>query len=156
VAEAPGADGPLLSQGNLPTRLVIPSAGVDTPIVEVGVSRDEAGHASWETAWRAAGHHLDSARPGQPGNMVITGHVSVADRSNVAVFKSLESVKAGDVVEVSSGDTVYHYRVSAVSVAPANAVSVLKSGHQSTLTLITCTRDLKYRVVVTGTLVDAL
>jgi LPXTG-site transpeptidase (sortase) family protein len=140
-----------VSTGGLPTRIVVPAAGVDASIAEVGVTV-QSGKAAWETAWRAAGHHLDSAMPGQPGNMVITGHVSVADRSNLAVFRDLEGVAAGDVVEVFSGDQRYTYQVDRVLVVPPGAVKLLRSDSTSTVTLITCTKDLKNRLVVIGTL----
>ncbi len=140
-----------VSMGGLPTRIVVPAAGVDTAITEVGVVRSE-GRAIWETAWRAAGHHFDSAMPGQLGNMVITGHVSVADRSNLAVFQSLDSVSEGDLVEVFSGDDMYSYRIDKVMVVAPSAVKLLRSDSTSTVTLITCTKDLKNRLVVVGTL----
>ncbi len=140
-----------LSSSGLPTRIVVPSASVDASIAEVGVTVAD-GKASWETAWKAAGHHIDSALPGQPGNMVITGHVSVADHSNLAVFKQLDKVAEGDTVEVYSGDQVYRYAVSKVMVVPPSAVKLLRSSTESTVTLITCTHDLKNRLVVVGTL----
>lgn len=141
-----------ISRGSLPTRVVIGRAGIDTPIAEVGVVA-EGGRPVWETAWRAAGHHLDSALPGQPGNMVLTGHVSVADRANAAVFRTLDSVVEGDVIEVYSGDTVYRYAVRRVSVVPPTSVRLLRSDQDSLITLITCTRDLKNRLVVVGKLI---
>ena len=140
-----------VSSGGLPTRIVVPSAGVDAAVAEVGVT-GAGGKAAWEMAWRAAGHHLDSAMPGQPGNMVITGHVSVADRSNVAVFQNLETVTEGDLVEVFSGEQRYTYQVDRVLVVPPSAVKLLRSDATSTVTLITCTRDLKNRLVVIGRL----
>lgn len=138
--------------GTLPTRLVANTAGIDTSVTEVGVVM-QAGRAAWETAWRSAGHHLTSARPGQPGNMVISGHVSVADGRNVAVFANLDRLQVGDVVEVYSGDDVYRYAVQSTSTVLPTALAVLRSGSQSRLTLITCTPDLKQRLVVIGTLI---
>ncbi len=143
---------PLISRGGLPTRVVVPSAGIDTAIAEVGVVM-EKGKPVWETAWRSAGHHIDSALPGQAGNMVITGHVSVADRGNVPVFRTLEQVAEGDVIEVYSGDNVYRYQVSKVSVTSPTAIKLLRASQSSTVTLITCTSDLKNRLVVVGSLV---
>jgi sortase A len=142
-----------VSLGGLPTRIVVPAANVDVPVQEVGVTF-ENGKAVWETAWRAAGHHLDSAMPGQPGNVVITGHVSVADRSNLAVFSALDRVAEGDLVEVHSGDQVYRYAVNKVLTVPPSAVKLLRSDSTATVTLVTCTRDLKNRLVVIGTLVS--
>lgn len=140
-----------LQTGGLPTRVVVPSAGIDAPIAEVSVVVDN-GQTVWETAWHAVGHHIDSALPGQPGNVVLTGHVSVADRHNLAAFAHLDSVKAGDVIQVYSGDSVYQYRVDRVAVVGPDAVQVLRSSQVSTVTLITCTHDLKNRLVVFGTL----
>lgn len=145
------AAGNLRLAGRLPTRLVVPSAGIDTAVTEVGITF-RAGRPEWETAWRSAGHHLDSARPGQPGNMVLTGHVSVADRGNVPVFRDLAAVKEGDIVEVHDGETVYRYTVRDVRVVPPSAVHVLRSDHRALITLISCTPDLEERLVVTGEL----
>lgn len=141
------------AEGILPTRIVVPSAGIDARVSEVGVVVDH-GRTVWETAWRSAGHHIDSARPGQPGNVVITGHVSVADRSNLAVFKSLDRVREGDVVELFAGDEVHRYAVTGVQVVEPAATRLLRSDHQAVVTLITCTKDLAHRLVVTGTLIS--
>jgi len=144
---------PTISSAGLPTRIVIPSASIDAPIAEVGVVM-EKGRAIWETAWRAAGHHIDSAMPGQPGNVVITGHVSVADPSNVAVFANLQTVAAGDTIELHSGDAVYTYAVERAVVVSPGSVQFLRSDSSATVTLITCTPDLKNRLVVIGRLAD--
>jgi LPXTG-site transpeptidase (sortase) family protein len=142
---------PSISRGGLPTRIVIPAANVDAPIAEVGVVLND-GIPVWETAWRAAGHHIGSALPGQPGNMVITGHVSVADRRNLAAFSELDTVVPGDSIEVYSGAARYVYTVERVLVVPPDAVHLLRSDSIAAVTLITCTRDLKDRLVVVGTL----
>jgi LPXTG-site transpeptidase (sortase) family protein len=137
--------------GGLPTRLAIPTAGIDAAVSEVGIVQRD-GRAEWETAWRSAGHHLDSARPGQPGNAIFSGHVSVADPSNVPVFAALDSVRPGDVIEVWSGEQRYSYVVESVQVVAPTHLKILRSDHRSTITLITCTRDLKNRLVVSGKL----
>jgi LPXTG-site transpeptidase (sortase) family protein len=131
----------------------IQSAGIDTAIAEVGVVRDGA-NTRWETAWRTAGHHIDSSRPGNPGNVVLTGHVSVANTENVPVFANLDQVSIGDVIEVYSGEEVHLYRVEGVEVVAPDAVGVLAADHRSLVTLITCTRDFEHRLVVVGELVS--
>jgi sortase A len=138
--------------GTLPTRIVAPKAGIDFAVQEVGIVKDQ-GKWVWQTAWQAAGHHMDSARPGQPGNMVLTGHVSVADSRNLPVFKALDRLASGDIVEVYSGDRVFRYEVDHVEVVAPSNLKILRTDHRSTVTMITCTRDLKNRLVVTGTLV---
>lgn len=137
------------AEGLLPTRVVVPAAGVDQAVTEVGVVVKD-GKPAWETAWKSVGHLLSSARPGQPGNMVLTGHVSVADAGNVAAFQSLDRVAVGDVVEVYAGTTKYSYRVTNVQVVAPTQTKVLRSDHQTLVTLITCTPDLKQRLVVTA------
>ena len=139
-------------ESGLPTRVVVPSAGIDTPIDEVGIV-EEDGASYWQTAWRAAGHHIDSALPGNPGNVILTGHVSVADSRNLAVFQNLDLVTIGDIVEVYSGQVIYRYRIDTVLRVPPDTTDVLRNDHVSRLTLITCTSDLKDRLVVVGTLV---
>jgi sortase A len=99
---------------------------------------------------------MDSALPGQPGNMVISGHVSVASRQNLAVFKHLDRVAEGDTIAVYSGHDLYRYTVSQVMVVEPDAVNLMKSSAGSTVTLITCTKDLKHRLVVIGTLSEVV
>jgi LPXTG-site transpeptidase (sortase) family protein len=140
-----------VSNGGLPTRIVVPSAGIDAPVVEVGVVFAD-GEPRWETAWHAAGHHIDSAMPGQPGNMVISGHVSVADRRNAPVFATLDRVREGDAIVVYAGSAAYRYVVESIAVVDPGATEVLRSDARATVTLITCTRDLRHRLVVTGRL----
>lgn len=129
-----------LSIGRLPTRTAVPELGIDAPIAEVGVFMQD-GRPQRETAWHAAGHRLDSVLPGQPGNMVITGHVSVADRAKLAVFSELDTLASGDVSEVYSGDSVFRYAVSKVNAVAPTAVRVLRSSERSTVTLITWGKD---------------
>ena len=141
-----------IDPGGLPTRVVVPRAGIDAPIAEVGVI-SEGGRLIYETAWHSAGHNLDSALPGQPGNVVLTGHVSVADKRNMAAFSTLDRITTGDIVQVYSGSRVYNYRVSRVMIVPPDDLRVLRSDQASIVTLITCTHDLQNRLVVIGTLV---
>lgn len=143
-----------IAEGHLPTRLVVPTAGIDTTVAEVGVLLED-GEPVWETAWHAAGHHLNSARPGQPGNMVLTGHVSVASAATTPVFATLDRVAAGDVIEVHAGEDTYRYAVRDIQVVEPTATRLLRSDHRATVTLITCTPDLKHRLVVIGELVPA-
>ncbi len=140
------------SATGLPTRVRIESAGIDASIAEVGVV-EEADGPQWQTAWRSAGHHIDSSQPGNPGNVVLTGHVSVANPANLAVFANLDLVSVGDIVDVYSGDILHQYRVEDVEVVSPDNVNVLGNDHRSLVTLITCTHDLQNRLVVVGELI---
>ncbi len=140
--------------GGLPTRLVIDSANIETSIDEVGIIQSEDGSLQWETSQRAAGHNLDSARPGQPGNMVLTGHVAVADPGDVAVFANLTAVRMGDLVQVYAGRQKFTYKVTEIRTVSPDEISVLEGDHRARLTLITCTIDLEGRLIVIASLVS--
>jgi LPXTG-site transpeptidase (sortase) family protein len=140
-------------RSGLPTRVRVETAGIDTAVQEVGVVRG-SGRAAWETAWRAAGHHINSSTPGNPGNVVLSGHVSVASAANIPVFANLDAVNVGDIVEVFSGAVVHRYQVTEKREVAPDAIDVLAADHRSLVTLITCTRDLERRLVVVGELVS--
>lgn len=58
-------------------KLLIPSLGLSVSVVEVGWEAQfdgEVWHSVWQTADGAAGHHRNSANPGEAGNVVISGH----------------------------------------------------------------------------------
>jgi len=96
-----------------PTRIQIPSVGIDAPVVEVGykiVEMQGVKVIEWEVAEYAAGHHNTSANPGEGGNIVITGHNDWKGE----VFRTLEHVKLGDEVILTSDAGVFRYRVTEI------------------------------------------
>ncbi|MBO9307503.1 sortase, partial [Thermomicrobium sp.] len=96
-----------------PTRIQIPSVGIDAPVVEVGYKIVEIQGVKvieWEVAEYAAGHHNTSANPGEGGNIVITGHNDWKGE----VFRTLERVKLGDEVILTSDAGVFRYRVTEI------------------------------------------
>jgi len=120
-------------------RLVIPSQGIDAPVVVKGV--DAAGvmqspDNAYDTAW-----YDFSARPGYGGNAVFSGHV---DYINVgkAVFWNLKDLKPGDVIEVRLEDgTVYRYGVTVLrqyDAATAPVEEIVGPTPKDSVTLITC------------------
>lgn len=71
-----------------PVRIVIPDLGIDAPVEEVGWRVEEVRgelRSTWEMASFAGGHHSNSALPGQPGNVVISGHHNIEGK----VFKNI-------------------------------------------------------------------
>lgn len=68
-----------------PVRIAIPdpAIGIDAPVVEMGWEAVQT-KAGVETTWvipnDQAGHHIDSAMLGQPGNLVISGHNNIFGR----------------------------------------------------------------------------
>lgn len=108
-----------------PTRIVIPSIGVDWPIVPGD---------SWEQLKLGVGHHAGSANPGERGNMILSGHNDVFGE----VFKDLEALKNGDEVQVFAGGKLFKYLVRAKRIVLPEESSVLNPTRESIVTLITC------------------
>jgi len=107
AATAPTAAAPLAAptapaaQGE-PNRLVIPAIELDTAIVDVGwevVERGSQRTTEWQTADNAAGRHINSALPGEPGNVVLSGHHNTKGE----VFRRISQQ------ELAIGDMVYLY-----------------------------------------------
>jgi len=131
----------------LPSRLVIPAIGLDAPIVPVGWETrvvNDTGISLWDVVdFFAAGWHINSARPGQGGNVVLSGHHNVYGE----VFRDLEHLKPLDDITVYIGETAYHYSVTALRILkeegqPAdvrkqNASCMLPTEYER-LTLVTC------------------
>lgn len=94
-----------------PTRIVIPSIGVDSNIVEVGWSviqgKDGKFSSVWNTADYAVGYHKTSGLPGNIGNCVLSGHNNIKGE----VFKNLSDVKPGDMIYLYVFDQEYQYKV---------------------------------------------
>ncbi len=96
--------------GGVPTRLVIPSVGIDSKVIPVGwqlVEQNGQQFSIWQVADYAVGWHETSAHLGQTGNTVMAGHHNV----NGEVFRDLVNVEVGDEVDVYSGDQKFSYRV---------------------------------------------
>ena len=148
-----------------PTRLLIPSLGVDSEVVEVGFNLvDENGVLTreWLTADYGAGHHTGSANPGAQGNVVISGHNNIYGR----VFRLLERVKPDDevILETATGRR-YRYVVQEQVIVPEAGVSQAKRQENAAymaptedarLTLISCWPywTNTHRVIVVAELVE--
>jgi sortase A len=97
-----------------PTRIVIPSASVDAPIIPTRWElRKVAG--DWRPVWAVpdvpyVGWHQTSASLGQPGNTVLSGH----NWPENSPFRFLYKVRVGDPVILYSGSLAFTYRVDEV------------------------------------------
>jgi LPXTG-site transpeptidase (sortase) family protein len=133
--------------GEVPGRLVIPRIGVDAPIVKLSV--DGNGVMESPSTPTDAGWYDFTARPGQGGNAVFSGHVDYHNYG-AAVFWDLRNLEAGDVIEVYGEDGgVYRYKaVSSVSY-PADEAPVddiVGRTERETVTLITCVGQFNYDI----------
>jgi sortase A len=104
------------------TRLSIPKIHLDVVIME---------GTSHQTLALGPGHLKNTAAPGEPGNAVIAAHRDT-------YFRKLYQLKPGDDIYVQRAGRKYHYVVNAKRVVLPTDLSVLDSGGDSRLTLITC------------------
>ncbi len=134
-------------------RLVIPTLGLDSKVIQLGTKLDRRGQLAWETAPFAVGQHKGLAGPGQNGNMVLSGHISSPNEGGV--FHHLPDLKVGEGVIVGTEERQYLYRVVDVKTVTPDEVSVLDQTPDPTVTLITCVPDgiYSHRLVVTARLV---
>jgi LPXTG-site transpeptidase (sortase) family protein len=121
-----------------PIALQIPSIAVDTSLEQLGVAAD--GTLQTPADPRHAGWFTGSAVPGEPGPVVVAGHVD--SRSGPAVFAHLKKLKAGASITVTlGGGKRVAYRVTSV-VAYAKdkfpTQAVYGAVPDSELRLITC------------------
>ncbi len=103
-------------------RMEIPRLGLSAIVFE-GTSRS--------TLRRAVGHIAETALPGQPGNVGISGHRDT-------FFRPLRNIKKDDIITLTTLSGEYRYRVVSTKIVPPSDVAVLDSGKDEVLTLVTC------------------
>ena len=146
---------------NLPRYLIIPKLGVNARVLSVGLTASGAigtPNNIYDTAW-----YNESSEPGQPGAMLIDGHVSSWTANGV--FYGIKTLVAGDIIKVERGDgTIFTYTVVSSKVYPSGNVDMTSAmtpivAGQPGLNLITCTGDVipgtsefNERIVVFATL----
>lgn len=130
-----------------PTRIVAPAINLDAPVVTMDWRTEIQGEQAtsvWNVPENEAGWHLNSTRPGQGGNVVISGH---NNSMGGHVFGRLDELTEGDTVTLWADETAYTYYISrrdtirtfAAGPEMLNKLQQL-AGPASTeqLTLITC------------------
>lgn len=108
-----------------PTRIVIPAIDVDALIVEGD---------SWEQLKLGVGHHLNTANPGERGNMVLSAHDDIYGE----IFRYLDDLELGDEVIIYAGEQPYRYTVTAKQIVEPTEVSVMAHTTKPVATLISC------------------
>jgi LPXTG-site transpeptidase (sortase) family protein len=131
------ASAPVLD-GAEPVRLEIPSIGVDTHLIPLGLAAD--GSMQVPKKWAEAGWYSRGPRPGEDGPAVIAGHVD--SRSGPAVFFRLRDLRSGDEVLVTRSDrSVVHFVIDRLQQFPKRAfptATVFAPTAKPALRLITC------------------
>lgn len=129
------------------TRLVIPRINRNVPIVTV--STEALIKKDWNKLEKDMQDSLrygvinypGTARPGQKGNVVITGHSSYFpwDPGRFKdVFVILNEVKLGDKVLIYQNQKRYIYEVNNIKTIKPSELDILKPDDENKLTLITC------------------
>jgi LPXTG-site transpeptidase (sortase) family protein len=77
------------------------------------------------------GHMEGSALPGEGDNCIIAGHRD-------GPFRALRRIRRGDLIEMRTGRTVYHYEVRSVGVVGRDDTTPLARAAEPILTLVTC------------------
>ncbi|MEM7031949.1 MAG: sortase [Chloroflexota bacterium] len=94
-----------------PTRIVASKIDLDSEIVPVGWQQQEIDGqlvSQWNVADFAAGWHLNSAMPGQIGNIVLSGHHNIQGE----VFRYIENLEAGDEITLYRHNEPFIYKVT--------------------------------------------
>lgn len=102
---------------NPPSRIVAESIGLDSLIVDVGWYETTIGSVKtsvWEVAEHAVGWHLNSAKPGHTGNIVLSGHHNVYGE----VFRHLVDLEPGELVTLYADGIPYYYTVEDKKILP--------------------------------------
>jgi sortase (surface protein transpeptidase) len=132
------ADGATAGATAAPLRVRIPSIGVDSPLVRLGV--DAAGALVPPADFARAGWFTASPLPGAVGPSVIAGHVD--SRTGPAVFFRLRDLSPGDEILVDRADgTTARFTVYAADRYPKDEFptdEVYGPTPRAELRLITC------------------
>jgi sortase A len=124
-------------------RLIIPKINVNVPIIWDAVASDQNSlnramdkGVAWFNIQGA------SARPGEKGNFVLSGHSSndwLDNGDYKFIFARLEQVTEGDVIYVNYNSTRYTYSVSRTKVVkPTDVGALVEPAAKPIITLITC------------------
>ena len=145
------------AQVSLPVALTIPSIGVQTSLIRLGLTASGALQVPPSTA--VAGWYTGSPRPGAVGSAVIAGHVD--SHVGPGVFFRLSSLRPGDRVYVRRADgTLAVFQVTVVREFGKDSfptAAVYGPTPDAELRLITCggTFDPRLRSYLSNTVVYA-
>lgn len=129
-----------------PVRLVIPSAGVNAPVIPEGLDEHHALEMPPLSAHNLAGWYERSAMPGQTGAAVIAGHVD--STTGTSVFFNIRYLKPGDkIIVVEANHDTVTFKVSWVQEASKTAFptrAVYGYVPSPALRLVTCGGPFDY------------
>lgn len=123
-----------------PTRLEVPSLGIDTVLLRLGLNEDGTVEVPPAEKGMTAGWYAGGAVPGEPGAAVLIGHNDT--RFGKAVFHDLHSITEGADIAVSDGSgEAAHFTVTGTESVSKKAFPTRKvygATDARVLRLITC------------------
>ena len=140
VAPASVATG---QQAARPVSLSIPSIGVRTRLIHLGVNRDGTLQVPSSTA--VAGWYTGSPRPGMVGSAIIAGHVD--SRTGPGIFFWLRTLRPGDRIYVGRAD-------GTMAVFTVTRISKFAKDHFPTAAVYGPVPDSELRVITCGGIFD--
>jgi LPXTG-site transpeptidase (sortase) family protein len=117
------------------TRLVIPAMGLDIPVIISPIENQ-----TWQVEHLGkdfVGHLEGTSSPGDPSNVVLAGHVTIA-HNVYGPFAGLGELEPGDPITVYAGDRSYTYIVDYRQLVDRTDVQVAYPTDTGRVTLITC------------------
>ncbi|MCA9886852.1 MAG: sortase [Anaerolineae bacterium] len=130
---------PLNSDDFLPeipegTSLFIPSAGIYAPIVQAYLDG-----TSWDVSRLGTnvGHLEGTSWFNEPGNVVLSGHVELAD-GRQGVFATLDDLQVNDIIVLNSNGQERRYIITNIDSTSPDDLSPVMPTTEDRLTLITC------------------
>ena len=134
-----------ISVGDGIARIVATRINLDAIVVELWGLDDS------ENLKRGPGHLPGTAYPGQPGNMVISGHRTTYG----APFRHIEQLTPGEEIVLITKENRYTYEVYEQRIVQPTDLSVLEQEGESKLTLTACHPwySSSQRIIVIGRLV---
>jgi LPXTG-site transpeptidase (sortase) family protein len=118
------------------TRLVIPAMELDIPIILSPIVNQ-----TWQVDHLGqdfVGHLEGTASPGDQSNVVLAGHVTIA-QNVYGPFAGLGELEPGDPIVLYTGDQSYTYVVEYRQLVDRTDVQVAYPTNTAQVTLITCT-----------------
>ncbi|MEU6945263.1 class F sortase [Streptomyces sp. NPDC046316] len=124
----------------VPTRVSIPSLGIDSELMRLGLAQDGTVEVPPADKGMTAGWYTGNPRPGEPGAAVIIGHNDT--RFGRAVFHDLKRIRKGATVDVrDSRGGIVRFTVTGTETVDKDAFPtrrVYGPTKERALRLITC------------------
>lgn len=117
--------------------LIIPSIGVSAPVIW-----DSPINNIINDLKNGLAHYAGTAKPGENGNVFITGHSSNYwwDTGQFKqIFALLDKIKLEDRIYINYNNQPYVYLVESIKVVKPSQIEVLNPSDHSIVTLMTCT-----------------